>query len=84
MYNFKKDLKKCPFCGGTPYLKRRFGLFGLIGYYIECQKCKARTRHDAMGDGYVKIKDGKFTGDFYTRNDNDVINSLVSKWNSRI
>lgn len=83
MYNFKKDLKKCPFCGGTAYLKKGFGLFGLIGYYIECQKCKARTRHDAMSDSYIKVKDGKLI-DFYTRNDNDVVNSLVAKWNSRI
>ena len=38
-------LKLCPFCEGKAELKRSVGFgFGIEQAYVECTKCKARTK----------------------------------------
>lgn len=84
MIDFKKAVKKCPFCGCSAYLRKCFGFLGRVGYAVECAGCKARTPIRLPGDGYVKPNEHGDKVTFFTRDDNDIVNSLINEWNKRI
>ncbi len=84
MIDFNNTLKKCPFCGCSAHLHKGFSWFGNIGYYIKCGSCNAHTYVSSPSDNYMEVKDGKLTGKLITRDDKNIINSLIDKWNKRI
>ncbi len=84
MINFKEILKKCPFCGCSAYLRKSLAAFGEVGYYVKCNSCDARTYVLSPANNYTEIKDGKVTGKLITRDDKNIINSLIEKWNKRV
>lgn len=84
MIDLEKTIKKCPFCGHQAHMRKGFGFLGSIAYRIECDNCKASIPPLSAGHGYMEFIDGKCTGKLLTRDDNNIADSLINKWNRRI
>lgn len=84
MIDLEKTIKKCPFCGYMAHMRKGIGFLGMTGYWIECDHCKAHTIPLYPGTGYMDFKDGKPTGKLITRDDKNIAESLIEKWNRRI
>lgn len=84
MTDLNKAVKKCPFCGCSAHIRRCFGFLGNVGYYVECSGCESRTYVMPVGGGYMEHKNGKATGKSIVRDDKDIINTVINKWNKRI
>jgi len=38
-----EELKRCPFCGGIPYISRRTNQYGVEFFIVQCPRCRTTS-----------------------------------------
>ena len=84
MNKIKIKLKPCPICGKvtTVSIKKVKILNEFDGYIIGCQNCNTFFPVHEVGERTIMF--GEHAGEKIIVTDEEAINSLIDKWNTRV